>query len=99
MDRLNAVGRLEQERARPLNQLVVNQLYKVTKMLFVSTKFGPRVLIFLENFGCSFLPCRIHQFLHENPELKQQLLDQIANGRLGMRYLGDQYNGVEFAEI
>ena len=99
MDRLNAVGRLEIERARPLNQLVVNQLYKIRKMRFVSTRFGPRVLIFLENFGCSFLSCRIHQFLDSNPELKQQMLDQIANGRLGMRYLGGQFNGIEFEEI
>ena len=99
MDRLNVVGRMGNEHARPLNQLVINQCYKVLKMRFVSTRYGPRILIFLYNFECSFLPSRIREFFDKDAELKQQLLNQISDGRLGMRYLGGQYNGIEFQEL
>ena len=98
LNRINAVARFQNEVARPVNEMVVGQSYKIQKLRFVNTRYGGRVVVTLKEFGQCFLPPRVHNALKNDNAAVQDMQEKIRREKLSLRYLGGNYNAIEFLE-
>lgn len=85
---------------RKLADLEKDSNLLITSMRQVTTKFGPRIAVDVEDQYSTFLPQRIVKSLSEDgEETYMNMLDAIQHYRLFMRYLGGVNNNVEFVCI
>lgn len=79
---------------RSLKDLEVNKRYIVNDVRKANTKFGPKVLLTLEDSFRIFLPARINKLLINNGEVYKNFESDIIVKGIYFKYLGG--GGIEF---
>lgn len=85
--------------SKPLKELEVNGDYGVSDIRSASTKWGQRYVVEVENKFTVFLPPRVVKAFQRDLEAYEKLLEAAHTGKLSMKYIGGDWNGVEFHEI
>lgn len=73
---------------KKLNELTINQVYKVTDLRQVKTKFGLNTVASLEDSCQAFLPKRISTAFEKDEAMFQRMTQTAADGKLFLKYLG-----------
>lgn len=99
--KINEVGRLESSflPTKKLTELEKDENFRVTAVRQVTTKFGPRIIVDVDNIFSVFLPARMAKLLTDDGDAFSKLTCASEQNRLFMRYLGGTYNNVEFMYI
>lgn len=100
--KINEVGRLESSflPTKKLSDLKKDENFRVTAVRQVTTKFGPRIVIDVDNDFSAFLPTRISKLLTtDGDDALSELVRASEENKLFMRYLGGRYNNIEFLYI
>jgi hypothetical protein len=100
LSKLNEVGRLETFLpTKKLSELEVSKNYQITSIRKVQTKYGPRITVDLENINTVFLPARMAKMLNDDDDLFEKMVLASDENQLHLRYLGGQYNQMEFIYV
>ena len=95
--RLNNVGRLADRRTHNLNELDVNQVYCITRVILVPTQYGDWVIdIDDPDIPRVYLPLRIGRYFRDNPEEFNGFQREVEGGYMIIKYLGGQRQLIEF---
>lgn len=101
LSKINKVGpRVNSQEYLPmkdLEDLVLYKDYKITKVCRITTKFGIRITVDVEDSFSVFLSARMAKRLNDDDELLQEMMEACEENRLQMRYLGGEYNQIEFS--
>ena len=79
-----------------LKELKVNEIYIVTDVKRVQTKFGARIVVELENKFSVFLPKRMVKVFYEDKDLLDHLKNCCDKNQLKLKYLGGVYDYIQF---
>lgn len=101
--KINKVGRMESSfiPTKKLSELEKEIQLCITAVRQVTTQFGPRITVDVDNTFSVFLPTRIAKLLTaaDNEDALKTMVCASAEKRLYMRYLGGAYNNIEFVYI
>lgn len=75
---------------KKIYQLIQGQINQVTRMVRVVTRYGPTIVIDLNNSVSVFLPNSTAK-LFQTDETFKQAQELCSQGLLGFRYLGDTF--------
>ena len=96
---LNAVAKVKQLELKKLNSMTVNEVYTIKMIRRVKTKkYGEKVIIHTED-AQYFLPSRVSEHLLFNYQKFHELSDLANHDKLQLKFLGGDYNDVEFINI
>lgn len=84
---------------KKLSDLTVQEEYSVTDLRFVRTKYGKRVIIDVANEFTCFLPGRFVHLFEDDNGLFEQMIAAAHKNKLGMQYLGSEFNNLEFKQL
>lgn len=96
-EKINKVCRMDDFLpTKKISELDVQKDYKVTAFKSVTTKFGLKTMVVIEDEFTIFLPSRISKAFNDDQEQLKMHEDAAAENRLHLRYLGGKYNQCEF---
>lgn len=84
---------------RKLKDLEVQLDHPITRMKFVQTAYGKRIVIEVGNEFATFLPARLVTALDSDKEMFEKMVKAAQAGKLYMNYYGGRYNSVEFKSL
>ena len=73
---------------KKLKDLIVNEQYKVTTIKIVTTKYGKKAVVELNNSFDIFLPKKASDLLVSNETLYNHLQEDIHEKEVKLKYLG-----------
>lgn len=80
-----------------MSKLIEKNEYYISKLRWVKTKFGKRIVAELDDKFQVFLPYRIVKYCEENSEWFQNLMTAVEEQKnIYLRYLGGPSNQCEF---
>lgn len=95
---LNKIARAQE--FVPLNSLEKNQAYNITGIRKLTTKYGDRIVVELNENECAvFLPNRVVKLCLEQPEVYSNMQRLAMEKKLIMKYEGGRYNNVQFSSM
>ena len=96
---LNAVAKVDQLELKKLNSVTVNGVYPIKNMRLLKTKkYGEKVIIHTAD-NQYFLPSRVSQHFLCDRQKFNDLCNIVKCDKLQMKFLGGDYNDVEFINI
>lgn len=84
---------------KKLNELNVNETYIITDLNHVKTRFGYWIVVDIDHKFSMFLRKRIFDVISEDEKLLTHFKELAENNKLGLKYLGEVYNHIEFVEL
>lgn len=84
---------------KKLKDLEVQKDHIITRMKFVQTAYGRRIVIEVDNEFATFLPARLVTALDSDKEMFEKMVKAAQAGTLYMNYFGGRYNSVEFHSL
>lgn len=97
LSRINAIAAIKELPLKKMNELTENQVYLITDVSEVTTKYGPNILLCLENEFVVFLPKRICKIFEDDSPVKlSEFRKEVENKSLSLKYLGGKYRSCEF---
>ncbi|XP_043473488.1 uncharacterized protein LOC122505742 [Leptopilina heterotoma] len=95
--KVNATGCMERFLpTKPLSELTVNELYNVTKINKVQTKYGSRIVVDLDATFTTFLPARFAKLFDADPTSFTMMEEAVQLEKLRLKYIGGKFNVIEF---
>ncbi|XP_043481817.1 uncharacterized protein LOC122510922 [Leptopilina heterotoma] len=86
--KVNATGRMERFLpTKPLSELTVNELYNVTKINKVQTKYGSRIVVDLDATFTTFLPARFSKLFEDDPTSFTMMEEAVQSEKLRLKYI------------
>ena len=99
LTKLNAVAKVDQLELKKLNSMTVNGVYPIKNMRLVKTKkYGEKVITQTED-AQYFIPSRVSQHLLFDRQKFNDLCNIGKCYKLQLKFLGGDYNDVEFINI
>lgn len=89
LSKVNGVGRIDFLPKKTLNDLKIDEVYKVTAIRQVKTMFGSRVVVHINKEFQMFLPTRFQNFFVQEHEQLLNLQIEVKKDRLHMKHLGN----------
>lgn len=80
-----------------VKEIEKNKSFKVTRLARVTTKWGPKILVDLDDVKTIYLPVRAFTYFQENPEEFTQMVNLVKERKVYIRFLGGSYNPFEFS--
>lgn len=97
MEEINAVGRMEHcLRTKSLSELTKETHYEITKMSILTTLYGPRLIVEVNEDFKAFLPTRFVKMFQTDQDYFEKMQELAKSKKLQMKYIGGKYNDVEF---
>lgn len=81
-----------------MSKLELNKEYLISKVKWVNTKYGKRIVAELNKEFTIFLPPRTVKFCEENVDWFPELTKVVGAGRMHLEYLGGTTNQFKFVE-
>ena len=97
LTKLNKVARSKEFLpTKKMSEMELDTDYLITDVKKAETRYGDKVLVYINNQFNVFLPLRMSRTLLDNPELYEQFQNGVESGSLKMRFLGGKYFQCEF---
>uniref|UniRef100_A0A6V7KPS8 Uncharacterized protein n=1 Tax=Bracon brevicornis TaxID=1563983 RepID=A0A6V7KPS8_9HYME len=80
-------------------ELQVNEEYFITKLKWVTTKFGRRIVAEMNGEFSVFLPYRVVKYCTDNEPWCNSLMTSAEKRQVKLRYLGGDTNQCEFIPV
>lgn len=81
---------------KKIKELSLETDYKVTALRKLVTKYGMKAVATIDNAFDVFLPGRASKMLEQNDALFGELVNLCSENQLSLRYLGGQFNAIEW---
>lgn len=88
MDFLNTLAKSPALPIKSLKELELNKQYVINDVKKVSTKYGEKVKLTLENSFGVYLPCKVNNYLTDNEESYDTFVKDITSRQVFLKYLG-----------
>lgn len=94
---LNKVGATDWLPKKSLSELTVDEIYAVTQLKQVTTKYGRKVVAELRTEFQIFLPTRICEAILKNKKFFEEMIEAADDRKLTLTYLGG--SKLEFSSV